>query len=73
MTDLPYGRGGSPLQNLIQRGHNTTMLTALRCNEGCDTGDIYLKRSLSLCGTAEEIFIRADTIIEQMIDYRHHR
>ena len=21
MTDLPYGRGGSPLQNLIVRGH----------------------------------------------------
>ncbi|MFA5260471.1 MAG: methionyl-tRNA formyltransferase, partial [Candidatus Omnitrophota bacterium] len=21
MTDLPYGRGGSPLQNLIMRGH----------------------------------------------------
>jgi Methionyl-tRNA formyltransferase len=30
MTDLPYGRGGSPLQNLIQRGHSSTMLTALR-------------------------------------------
>ena len=68
MTDLPYGRGGSPLQNLIQRGHDTTMITALRCDEGCDTGDIYLKRTLSLCGTAEEIFIRADTIIEQMIE-----
>ena len=22
MTDLPYGRGGSPLQNLILRGFN---------------------------------------------------
>ena len=30
MTDLPYGRGGSPLQNLIQWGHSSTMLTALR-------------------------------------------
>jgi hypothetical protein len=34
MTDLPYGRGGSPLQNLIQRGHSSTMLTALRCGSG---------------------------------------
>ena len=24
-TDLPYGRGGSPLQNLIVRGHKSTM------------------------------------------------
>ena len=34
MTDLPYGRGGSPLPNLIQRGHSSTMLTALRCWPG---------------------------------------
>ena len=26
MTDLPYGRGGSPLQNLIVRGHRETMI-----------------------------------------------
>ena len=47
MTDLPYGRGGSPLQNLIQRGHSSTMLTALRCCEGLDTGDIYFKQQYS--------------------------
>ena len=29
MTDLPYGRGGSPLQNLIKLGHDSTMLSAL--------------------------------------------
>ena len=68
MTDLPYGRGGSPLQNLIQRGHSSTMLTALRCGAGLDTGDIYLKQPLSLHGSAEEIFLRADGMIEQMIE-----
>ena len=36
MTDLPYGRGGSPLQNLIQRGHSSTMLAAQRCGAGRD-------------------------------------
>jgi len=68
MTDLPYGRGGSPLQNLIQRGHSSTMLTALRCGPGLDTGDIYIKQPLSLHGSAEEIFLRADGVIEQMIE-----
>jgi methionyl-tRNA formyltransferase len=68
MTDLPYGRGGSPLQNLIQKGHSSTMLSALRCGAGLDTGDIYIKKSLSLHGTAEEIFLRADGLIEQMIE-----
>ena len=68
MTDLPYGRGGSPLQNLIQRGHSSTMLTALRCGKGLDAGDVYLKQPLSLHGSAEEIFLRADSLIEQMIE-----
>ena len=69
MTDLPYGRGGSPLQNLIQRGHTSTMLTALRCSAGLDAGDVYLKQPLSLHGSAEEIFLRADGLIEQMIEH----
>jgi methionyl-tRNA formyltransferase len=68
MTDLPYGRGGSPLQNLIQRGHCITMLTALRCGAGLDSGDVYLKQPLSLHGSAEEIFLRADSLIEKMIE-----
>ena len=67
MTDVPYGRGGSPLQNLIARGHQTTQLTALRCEAGLDTGPVYLKRPLSLEGTAEEIFRRASAAMEPMI------
>jgi len=67
MTDLPYGRGGSPLQNLIQRGHTSTMLTALRCSAELDAGPIYGKEPLSLLGSAEEVFIRANGLIESMI------
>lgn len=67
MTDVPYGRGGSPLQNLIARGHKNTRLTALRCEEGLDTGPVYLKRDLSLDGTAEEILQRASAAMEPMI------
>ena len=67
MTDLPYGRGGSPLQNLIIRGHKTTKLSALKVQKGIDTGDIYLKKELSLHGTAEEIFIRAGILMVEMI------
>ena len=67
MTDLPYGRGGSPLQHLIQRDHSSTMLTELRCTAQSDAGDIFLKEPLSLHGNAEEIFLRADGLIEAMI------
>jgi len=68
MTDLPYGRGGSPLQNLIVRGHKFTKISALNVNEGIDTGDLYLKSPLSLQGTAQEIFERSSPIIKDMIE-----
>lgn len=67
MTDLPYGRGGSPLQNLIVRGHRTTKLSAIRCEAGLDTGPVYLKKDLGLEGAARDIFERATRVIEEMI------
>jgi len=67
MTDLPYGRGGSPLQNLIIRGKKETKISALRVEKGLDTGPIYLKKPLSLMGTAQEIFLRAKYIVKEMI------
>jgi len=67
MTDLPYGRGGSPLQNLILRGHKNTKLSAIKVEKGLDTGPIYLKRDLSLEGTANEIFVRAGELMVPMI------
>jgi len=67
MTDVPYGRGGSPLQNLIARGHRDTKLTALRMTEQFDAGSVYLKETLSLDGTAEEIYIRATRLAGSMM------
>ena len=67
MTDLPYGRGGSPLQNLIKLGHTSTVLTALSCTAELDSGPIFFKEPLSLLGTAEEIYLRANDLIETMI------
>lgn len=67
MTDVPYGRGGSPLQNLIARGHKSTMLSALRMTDVLDGGPVYFKRVLSLDGSAEEIFSRASNLVMQMI------
>jgi methionyl-tRNA formyltransferase len=67
MTDLPFGRGGSPLQNLIARGIYETKVTALRCTGHIDAGPVYRKKPLSLYGTAEEIYLRAARIVEEMI------
>jgi methionyl-tRNA formyltransferase len=69
MTDVPYGRGGSPLQNLIIRGHESTKLSALRMTQDFDAGPVYLKKDLSLEGSAEEIYLRANYLAAQMIDF----
>ena len=68
MTDVPYGRGGSPLQNLIARGHRETKMTALRMTAQLDAGPVYFKEPLSLeGGSAEEIFLRATRLSCEMI------
>jgi len=67
MTDVPYGRGGSPLQNLILRGHKETKLTALRMVRELDAGAVYSKESLSLEGRAEDIYTRAMELAARMI------
>ncbi len=67
MTDLPYGRGGNPLQNLISRGHKKTKITAFRIIKDIDAGPIYFKKSMSLRGRAEEIYIRAVNLSAIMI------
>lgn len=68
MTDLPYGRGGTPLQNLIMKGQKKTKISALKVNQKVDGGHIYLKKPLSLIGSASEIFKRAaKTVFRKMI------
>jgi methionyl-tRNA formyltransferase len=64
MTDLPYGRGGSPLQNLIVNKVYNTKISTIRVEEGLDTGKIYLKEDLYIgSGSAEEIFQKVSEII----------
>jgi methionyl-tRNA formyltransferase len=67
MTDVPYGRGGSPLQNLILRGHRETKVSALRMTSEFDAGPVYCKETISLEGAAGEIYIRAGEIAARMI------
>lgn len=66
-TDLPFGRGGSPIQNLIARGHQDTMVTALRMVRELDAGPIYLKRPFSLTGSAQDIFVRLGNLTMEMV------
>lgn len=62
-ADLPFGRGGTPIQNQIVRGIYDVKLTAFRVNEGIDAGPIYLKRDFDMSeGNVDEILSRASEI-----------
>ena len=67
MTDVPYGRGGSPLQNLIIKGKGETKLSALQMVGEMDAGPVYAKRAMSLEGRAEEIYLRAGGLSWEII------
>lgn len=66
-SDVPYGRGGSPIQNLIIRGHHATKLTALKMVEDLDAGPVYAKHDLSLEGDAQDIFENMALVVWDMI------
>jgi len=68
MTDLPYGRGGSPLQNLILRGHTDTKLTIFHMCDELDAGPIYVQAPMSLHGSAHDIYLRMCEVSTKMIE-----
>jgi len=64
ITDLPFGRGGSPLQNLICRKIYTTKISVIKVVKEIDAGSVYLKKIFSIKnGSAGEIFNKASKII----------
>lgn len=71
MTDLPFGRGGSPLQNLLIRDIEKTKISLIKMNNKLDQGDIAYKEKFNLKGNAEQIYnslsIRSFKIIEKII------
>ena len=66
-SNLPKGRGGSPIQNQILLGKKKTKLTAFKVSNNIDAGPICLKKNLSLEGSAEEIFKRMELTSIKMI------
>ena len=55
-SPLPFGRGGSPVHNMIIRNFKKTTLCAIKLIDKLDSGPIYLTKSISLQGTGEKIF-----------------
>ena len=64
---LPYGRGGSPIQNLIKRGYKKSPVCALKMCEGIDNGPIYKQKEISLEGSLSDILKRLNSAVNQLM------
>jgi len=59
-SNLPKGRGGSPIQNQILLNIKNTKLSAFRISKKLDSGPLCLQQKISLNGNALEIFCRLE-------------
>ncbi len=64
---LPYGRGGSPIQNLIIRGIEKSPVCALKMTNILDGGPIYDSLEVTLDGNVQEIFYKIAKSVEELI------
>lgn len=64
---LPFGRGGSPIQNLILNNIKKAPVCALRMTELIDAGPIYDYEEVTLDGTITEIFSNIAFCVEKLI------
>lgn len=65
---VPYGRGGSPIQNMIVRGHEETEVVALRMVEELDAGPVYRRERMSLLGGGDELYLRIASLVLDMME-----
>ena len=66
-SNLPKGRGGSPIQNQILLNIKKTKISAFKVSKRLDSGPICLQYDLSLEGSAISIFKRLENKSIQMI------
>lgn len=66
-SNLPFGRGGSPIQNLIKRKIYSTYVCAIKMTNVLDGGPIYCKKKIKLTGSLDYIFTHLSKKVMQMI------
>ena len=67
-TDLPFGRGGSPFQNLIRKGISETVVTSFLICEQMDGGEILHQSPFKIPKTNIQFILETyATIIENQI------
>jgi methionyl-tRNA formyltransferase len=67
LSDLPKGRGGSPIQNQILRNLNRTKISAFKVEKELDSGPICMKQNFVLKGNAINILKNMESQSIKMI------
>ena len=67
-SNLPYGKGGSPLQNQIIEGITMSRVNALRMSDdGLDAGPIYGSKDVTLQGNLFDIWLMLSNVAYKLI------
>ena len=64
---LPYVRGGSPIQNLIMKGFESSPVCAIKMTAKLDAGPIYSSMDVGLEGNLNSIFSRLNDAVNELI------
>lgn len=64
---LPEFRGGSPIQNQIVMGVQTTDVNLLKMEQSVDSGSVYCKKAISLQGTLSDIWLTISNVTFELI------
>lgn len=64
---LPFGRGGSPIQNLIKLGYKKSPVCAVAMSDCIDFRPIYDQLDINLDGSLSEILERLNNTINTLI------
>lgn len=67
-SNLPKGRGGSPIQNQILKKINKTKISAFKVTNKIDSGPICFQESLELRGSAQNILDKMEIKSIKMIN-----
>lgn len=66
-SNLPEGRGGTPIQNQILDGILESRINLLKTTDPIDSGDIYLSRNCTLQGSLTDIWLTIANTTAELI------
>tara|TARA_R110000824_G_scaffold99820_2_gene237317 strand:- start:1145 stop:1831 length:687 start_codon:yes stop_codon:yes gene_type:complete len=66
-SNLPEGRGGSPIQNQILDGIMNTRVNIIEMVDKFDAGGIYCSRGVTLQGTLTDIWLAISSVAKNLI------